>query len=142
MNTSRLGAGAALSFLILTTWLGACNNGDVACGVAGVKNGICRTGPTCPTGQTEIPISDPADECPTSATHGGTFYICCATPAVPAPASTSPAVVFDSGSTPPTPDAGTTSHDSGSVTDSAMATETSTSVPEASADSGTGVGAE
>jgi hypothetical protein len=111
MTLPRLGAGAFLSFGILVLWLGACSNGDEACGVNGVKPGICRqstsaTTPTCPSGQTYLPISDPSDECPQS-NNPSNDYICCVTPGsgstVTGPMNTAGA---DGGGAAATPDAG------------------------------------
>jgi hypothetical protein len=76
MKLYRLGAGAVLSSVILVAWLGACSNGDEACGINGILNGICRQGPKCPSGQSMLNISDPSEECPQGNVPQDDF-ICC-----------------------------------------------------------------
>ena len=82
MKLSRLGAGTTLAIVAflasLVSMQGACTtNGNEACGIDGIKNGICQVGPTCPSDQTELNISDPSDSCPASNGVGGETYICC-----------------------------------------------------------------
>lgn len=78
MKLSRLGAGAGLTIVLLTAWLGACSTTDnEVCGADGIKNGICQSGPTCPSGSSVIAIADPSDQCPSTNRAGGTDYICC-----------------------------------------------------------------
>lgn len=77
MKLSRIGAGASFAIVVLTAWLGACSSGEEPCGNAGVKNGVCQTGPTCPSGSVELLTSDPVDSCPSSNSPSGENYICC-----------------------------------------------------------------
>jgi hypothetical protein len=82
MKLSRLGAGTTLAIVAfmasLVSMQGACNtNGNEACGINGVKDGICQVGPTCPSDSAELVISDPSDSCPASNGAGGESYICC-----------------------------------------------------------------
>jgi len=97
MTLSRLGVGAVLSTVILTLWLGACSNGDEACGINGNKNGICRQGPTCPSGSSLLLISNPPDECP-QGDDPTSDYVCCVSGTDAGTASTpAPAAAVDSG---------------------------------------------
>ncbi len=93
----RIGAGATLTSLLLVAWLGACSSeATEVCGTNGVKNGTCQLGPTCPSGSVEIPISDPADECPGTNAQGVASYLCCG-PTTGGGAS-SPSTATDAGS--------------------------------------------
>jgi hypothetical protein len=98
MKTLRLGAGALLAAMILGVWSGACNDDDESCGNAGDKSGTCQAGNTCPSGSVEISISDPSDECPSSASGN---YVCCQ------PSQQQGASDMDSGTAPVSTDSGT-----------------------------------
>jgi hypothetical protein len=86
MTLSRLGVAFALAGLFVAVWLPACGDNEaVPCGLSAggaiVKQdsmGTCQPGPTCPTGQVMINISDPADMCPGTDVAGQVSYICCA----------------------------------------------------------------
>jgi hypothetical protein len=118
MKLSRLGAGTGLSLFVLTAWLGACSpNTDEACGNNGLKNGVCRQVTTCPSGSTEIPISDPSDMCPESNSTGTTSYICCASGTGTTGTTTGTGTGTGAGSGTGTSDSGSTAPvDSGSTT--------------------------
>jgi hypothetical protein len=81
MKLRRFGFSASFALVVITACLGACGpTQSEACGNAGDKTGTCVVGPNCPSGQLEILIVDPSDECPGTNAPGQQSYICCGPP--------------------------------------------------------------